>query len=82
MMPEKKLPIPALMCIMYVIFNVPGFPFEACRGAELDNGIDTDSVDVQTSERIPVEADFLYAYSTAPGNTLYTGSGRKDFCTI
>ncbi|KAF1384381.1 hypothetical protein PFLUV_G00117740 [Perca fluviatilis] len=43
------------------------FFIQACRGAELDNGIDTDSVDVQTSERIPVEADFLYAYSTAPG---------------
>ncbi|KAF1384380.1 hypothetical protein PFLUV_G00117730 [Perca fluviatilis] len=34
---------------------------------ELDDGIEADSVDVQTSERIPVEADFLYAYSTAPG---------------
>ncbi|TDH07901.1 hypothetical protein EPR50_G00111250 [Perca flavescens] len=43
------------------------FFIQACRGAELDDGIETDSVDVQTSERIPVEADFLYAYSTAPG---------------
>ncbi|TDH07900.1 hypothetical protein EPR50_G00111240 [Perca flavescens] len=43
------------------------FFIQACRGAELDDGIDTDSVDAQTSERIPVEADFLYAYSTAPG---------------
>ncbi|XP_031135986.1 caspase-3-like [Sander lucioperca] len=43
------------------------FFIQACRGAELDNGIEADSVDAQTSERIPVEADFLYAYSTAPG---------------
>ncbi|XP_078117195.1 caspase-3-like isoform X2 [Sander vitreus] len=43
------------------------FFIQTCRGAELDNGIEADSVDAQTSERIPVEADFLYAYSTAPG---------------
>ncbi|CAB1443991.1 unnamed protein product [Pleuronectes platessa] len=41
----------------------------ACRGSALDDGamIESDSVDDQTSEKIPVEADFLYAYSTAPG---------------
>lgn len=45
------------------------FFIQACRGSDLDGGalIETDSVDAQTSERIPVEADFLYAYSTAPG---------------
>ncbi|XP_061541676.1 caspase-3b isoform X2 [Phycodurus eques] len=45
------------------------FFIQACRGSELDEGtsIQTDSVVEQTSERIPVEADFLYAYSTAPG---------------
>ncbi|XP_077387411.1 caspase-3-like [Festucalex cinctus] len=43
------------------------FFIQACRGSELDAGIQTDSVEEQTSERIPVEADFLYAYSTAPG---------------
>ncbi|XP_041799752.1 caspase-3-like [Chelmon rostratus] len=45
------------------------FFIQACRGSDLDAGahIETDSVDEQTSERIPVEADFLYAYSTAPG---------------
>ncbi|XP_019946087.2 caspase-3-like [Paralichthys olivaceus] len=45
------------------------FFIQACRGSALDDGamIETDSVDEQTSERIPVEADFLYAYSTAPG---------------
>ncbi|XP_057706154.1 caspase-3-like isoform X2 [Corythoichthys intestinalis] len=43
------------------------FFIQACRGAELDGGIQTDSVGEQTSDKIPVEADFLYAYSTAPG---------------
>ncbi|XP_068570326.1 caspase-3-like [Cebidichthys violaceus] len=45
------------------------FFIQACRGSDLDGGslVETDSVDAQTSERIPVEADFLYAYSTAPG---------------
>ncbi|XP_056265983.1 caspase-3a [Pseudoliparis swirei] len=53
------------------------FFIQACRGTDLDPGIETDSVD-DDSTRIPVEADFLYAYSTAPGyyswrNTM-TGS--------
>uniref|UniRef100_UPI0037E8E985 caspase-3-like n=1 Tax=Semicossyphus pulcher TaxID=241346 RepID=UPI0037E8E985 len=45
------------------------FFIQACRGSDLDGGalVETDSVAEQTSERIPVEADFLYAYSTAPG---------------
>ena len=41
---------------------------QACRGTELDSGIETDSVaEGGSTERIPVEADCLYAYSTAPG---------------
>ncbi|TNN89661.1 Caspase-3 [Liparis tanakae] len=53
------------------------FFIQACRGTDLDPGIETDSGD-DDSTRIPVEADFLYAYSTAPGyyswrNTM-TGS--------
>ncbi|XP_035861904.1 caspase-3-like isoform X2 [Sander lucioperca] len=45
------------------------FFIQACHGVDLNDGsfIEADSVDAQTSERIPVEADFLYAYSTAPG---------------
>ncbi|KAJ3587386.1 hypothetical protein NHX12_010984 [Muraenolepis orangiensis] len=43
------------------------FFIQACRGTCLDDGIETDSAGDQSSERIPVEADFLYAYSTAPG---------------
>lgn len=54
------------------------FFIQACRGTDLDAGIETDSVDDDDGARIPVEADFLYAYSTAPGyyswrNTM-TGS--------
>ncbi|XP_076877949.1 caspase-3b [Brachyhypopomus gauderio] len=44
------------------------FFIQACRGSDLDSGIETDSVsDSEDTQRIPVEADFLYAYSTAPG---------------
>ncbi|XP_061757506.1 caspase-3-like [Nerophis ophidion] len=45
------------------------FFIQACRGSMLDDGaeLQADSVEEQNSERIPVEADFLYAYSTAPG---------------
>ncbi|XP_049897851.1 caspase-3-like [Epinephelus moara] len=56
------------------------FFIQACRGSELDDGslIEADSVEEQTSARIPVEADFLYAYSTAPGyyswRNTYNGS--------
>ncbi|ELW47037.1 Long-chain-fatty-acid--CoA ligase 1 [Tupaia chinensis] len=41
---------------------------KACRGTELDCGIETDSgIDEDMAcQKIPVEADFLYAYSTAP----------------
>ncbi|XP_023273243.1 caspase-3-like [Seriola lalandi dorsalis] len=53
------------------------FFIQACRGTDLDAGIETDSGDNGTT-KIPVEADFLYAFSTAPGyyswrNTM-TGS--------
>ncbi|XP_017269567.1 caspase-3a [Kryptolebias marmoratus] len=41
------------------------FFIQACRGTELDGGVETDSPEGTT--KIPVEADFLYAYSTAPG---------------
>ncbi|XP_029353205.1 caspase-3a [Echeneis naucrates] len=53
------------------------FFIQACRGTDLDAGIETDSPDDGIT-KIPVEADFLYAFSTAPGyyswrNTM-TGS--------
>lgn len=46
------------------------FFIQACRGSDFDGGTDleTDAVPADPStDRIPVEADFLYAYSTAPG---------------
>uniref|UniRef100_A0A8C6TYA8 Caspase-3 n=1 Tax=Neogobius melanostomus TaxID=47308 RepID=A0A8C6TYA8_9GOBI len=46
------------------------FFIQACRGSDFDGGtdIETDAVAQDPStDRIPVEADFLYAYSTAPG---------------
>lgn len=51
------------------------FFIQACRGTDLDPGIEADSGE---TTKIPVEADFLYAFSTAPGyyswrNTM-TGS--------
>ncbi|XP_071756633.1 caspase-3a [Centroberyx gerrardi] len=54
------------------------FFIQACRGTDLDAGIETDSGADGSTTKIPVEADFLYAYSTAPGyyswrNTM-TGS--------
>ncbi|KAM6220722.1 caspase-3 isoform 1-T1 [Rhynchocyon petersi] len=54
------------------------FIIQACRGTELDCGIETDSAidDDMTCQKIPVEADFLYAYSTAPG--YYSWRNSKD----
>uniref|UniRef100_A0A8B9M7T6 Caspase-3 n=1 Tax=Accipiter nisus TaxID=211598 RepID=A0A8B9M7T6_9AVES len=47
------------------------FFIQACRGTELDSGIEADSGTEETMcQKIPVEADFLYAYSTAPGKRL------------
>ncbi|EHB14715.1 Caspase-3 [Heterocephalus glaber] len=45
------------------------FIIQACRGTELDCGIETDSgIDNEMAcQKIPVEADFLYAFSTASG---------------
>uniref|UniRef100_A0A2K5YB11 Caspase-3 n=1 Tax=Mandrillus leucophaeus TaxID=9568 RepID=A0A2K5YB11_MANLE len=45
------------------------FIIQACCGTELDCGIETDSgvEDDMACHKIPVEADFLYAYSTSPG---------------
>lgn len=49
---------------------------QACRGSEFDDGIQTDSgppndtieTDANPRHKIPVEADFLFAYSTVPGS--------------
>ncbi|XP_012369631.1 caspase-3-like [Octodon degus] len=45
------------------------FIIRACRGTELDCGIETDGGfdDDMACQKMPVGPDFLYAYSTAPG---------------
>uniref|UniRef100_A0A671K720 Caspase-3 n=1 Tax=Sinocyclocheilus anshuiensis TaxID=1608454 RepID=A0A671K720_9TELE len=43
------------------------FFIQACRGSDLDAGIECDGEREEGTQRIPVEADFLYVYSTAPG---------------
>ena len=52
---------------------------QACRGGRLDDGQDVtdapdapaeDDTDGPKTHRIPVEADFLYAYSTPPGTAF------------
>ena len=44
---------------------------KACRGNELDAGMEVHDAIGESSpppaQRIPLEADFLYAYSTTPG---------------
>lgn len=51
---------------------------QACRGSDFDEGIQTDSgpandsmeTDANPRYKIPVEADFLIAYSTVPGSLI------------
>ena len=48
---------------------------KACRGNELDDGMevsDATSEQPEPAQRIPIEADFVYAYSTTPGLFLCT----------
>ncbi|XP_061034885.1 LOW QUALITY PROTEIN: caspase-3-like [Eubalaena glacialis] len=54
------------------------FIIQACRGTELDCGSETDSgvEDDTACQKIPLEADFLCAYSTAPG--YYSWRNSKD----
>lgn len=66
-----QMPFPALRFMANFIAGIC-YPFfvalQACRGTDLDSGIETDSgPDENMCQKIPVEADFLYAYSTAPG---------------
>ncbi|XP_069571840.1 caspase-3-like isoform X1 [Brachyistius frenatus] len=55
------------------------FFIQACRGSALDDGVETDSVEEQISEKIPVEADFLYAFSTAPGYYSWRNTGNGSW---
>ncbi|XP_047222076.1 caspase-3a isoform X2 [Girardinichthys multiradiatus] len=61
------------------------FFIQACRGTDLDPGVESDSPEETT--KIPVEADFLYAFSTAPGyyswrNTMSGSWFIQSLCDI
>ncbi|XP_030305365.1 caspase-3 [Calypte anna] len=64
------------------------FFIQACRGTDLDSGIEADSGSEETvCQKIPVEADFLYAYSTAPGYYSWRNSAEgswfiQSLCTM
>ncbi|XP_043911700.1 caspase-7 [Protopterus annectens] len=71
------------------------FFIQACRGSEFDEGIQTDSgptnneveTDANPRYKIPVEADFLFAYSTVPGYYSWRNPGRGSWfvqalCTV
>ncbi|XP_074855228.1 caspase-7-like [Carettochelys insculpta] len=63
------------------------FFIQACRGSEFDDGIMTDSgpaddtlvTDVNPRYKIPIEADFLFAYSTVPGYYSWRNQGRGSW---
>ncbi|XP_017656954.1 caspase-3-like [Nannospalax galili] len=56
------------------------FIIQACQGTALDCGIETDSGTHEVvSQKIPVEADFLYAYSTALGYYSQRNSDGSRF---
>jgi len=42
---------------------------KACRGSEFDDGMEVADAPggPPPAQRIPIEADFIYAYSTVPG---------------
>nr|XP_005293940.1 caspase-7 isoform X3 [Chrysemys picta bellii]XP_042711209.1 caspase-7 isoform X3 [Chrysemys picta bellii] len=71
------------------------FFIQACRGSTFDDGIQTDSgladdtevTDANPRYKIPVEADFLFAYSTVPGYFSWRNPGRgswfvQSLCSI
>ncbi|XP_053306864.1 caspase-7 [Spea bombifrons] len=63
------------------------FFIQACRGSEFDEGIQTDSgpandsleTDANPRYKIPVEADFLFAYSTVPGYYSWRNPGKGSW---
>jgi len=46
---------------------------KACRGSEFDDGMEVADAPggPPPAQRIPIEADFIYAYSTVPGLRHY-----------
>uniref|UniRef100_A0A8C2MMB7 Caspase 7 n=1 Tax=Cricetulus griseus TaxID=10029 RepID=A0A8C2MMB7_CRIGR len=60
------------------------FFIQACRGTELDDGVQADSgpiseTDANPRYKIPVEADFLFAYSTVPGYYSWRNPGKGSW---
>lgn len=60
------------------------FFIQACRGTELDDGIQADSgpineTDANPRYKVPVEADFLFAYSTVPGYYSWRSPGSGSW---
>ncbi|KAM5243576.1 caspase-7 isoform 1-T2 [Hipposideros larvatus] len=60
------------------------FFIQACRGADFDDGIQVDSgpindPDANSQCKVPVEADFLFAYSTVPGYYSWRNPGSGSW---
>ncbi|KAI0241409.1 Caspase-3 [Lamellibrachia satsuma] len=56
------------------------FIIQACRGNQLDHGVEVDDdIGEQKIYRIPEAADFLYAYSTAPGYFSWRNSNKGSW---
>ncbi|NP_001091272.1 caspase 7 S homeolog [Xenopus laevis] len=63
------------------------FFIQACRGCEFDDGLEADAgpanetleTDANPRHKIPVEADFLFAYSTVPGYYSWRNPGRGSW---
>lgn len=59
--------------VSLIFLIIPGFiqmfcSCQACRGSLFDEGLEIEhDAREDESEKIPLEADFLYAYSTTPG---------------
>ncbi|ESO03398.1 hypothetical protein HELRODRAFT_157123 [Helobdella robusta] len=69
---DDHIPLEFLLAPVKKCSTLAGKPklffIQACRGTKLDPGtkVESDSGDQQTI-KIPIEADYLYAYSTVPG---------------
>uniref|UniRef100_A0A8C1V7P7 Caspase-3 n=1 Tax=Cyprinus carpio TaxID=7962 RepID=A0A8C1V7P7_CYPCA len=58
------------------------FFIQACRGSGLDAGVESDYDTEEETQKIPVEADFLYVYATAPGYYAWRDSANGSWFII
>lgn len=68
------------------------FFIQACQGQQMDDGVQPDSAsltetDAQSQYKVPVEADFLFAFSTPPGYYSWRNPGTgscfmQSLCTV